>query len=348
MYKNVAGQKIAVFAWDTDNETEKTGDAGNITAQISKDGGATAATDDTNPTELDATDAPGIYIFDMTQAETNADMIILFAKSSTSNIKIEPVTIYTREQLNISSGIVEANVKQVSDDSTAADNLELDYDGTGYDKSASTIGTVSNVSDKSGYSISGDKNTLDDLNDVSSADVNSEVDTALNDIGLGWLFASDMADVNNATAGSFADLITNKDGSRTYDRSTDSLEAQTDILGSLNDISSADVNSACDTAITDNLNISGGIVESNVQQLAEDALTAIWGKQMADLAQGAPAADASVLDAINWLYAEWRNKTTTTDSVHKIYRDNGTTELAKANINDDGTTFTKSEFVSGA
>lgn len=99
MYKNVASQKIAVFAWDTDNETEKTGDAANITAQISKDGGATAATDDTNPTELDATDAPGVYIFDMTQAETNADMITLFAKSSTSNIKIEPVIIYTQEQM---------------------------------------------------------------------------------------------------------------------------------------------------------------------------------------------------------------------------------------------------------
>jgi hypothetical protein len=95
LYKNKSSQKIIVFAWDTGNSTEKTGDAANITAQISIDGGVCAATDDTNPTELDATDAPGIYIFDVTQAETNGDLITLFAKSSTSDIKIEPVIIYT-------------------------------------------------------------------------------------------------------------------------------------------------------------------------------------------------------------------------------------------------------------
>lgn len=94
-YKNVASQKVAVFAWDTANDTEKTGDAGNITAQISKDGGATAASNDVNPTELDATDAPGVYIFDLTQAESNCDLFVLFAKSSTADIKIEPVVIYS-------------------------------------------------------------------------------------------------------------------------------------------------------------------------------------------------------------------------------------------------------------
>lgn len=141
VYKNVASQKIAVFAWDTVNSTEKTGDAANITAQISKDGGATAATDDVNPTELDATDAPGIYIFDVTQAETNADLMILFAKSATSDIKIEPVIIYTQPQTR------DVNISQISGDSTAADNLELDYDGTGYNKSNSTIGTCTTNTD---------------------------------------------------------------------------------------------------------------------------------------------------------------------------------------------------------
>ena len=96
MYKNVASQKIAIFAWDGASGASKTGDASNITAQISIDGGARAATDDTNPTELDATDAPGIYIFDMTQAETNGDLIILSATSSTSDIVIRPVIIYTQ------------------------------------------------------------------------------------------------------------------------------------------------------------------------------------------------------------------------------------------------------------
>jgi hypothetical protein len=94
MFKNVASQKVAVFAWDNAAGAAKTGDAANITAQISIDGGATAATNDVNPTELDATDAPGTYIFDLTQAETNGDMIILQAASATSDIEIRPVFAY--------------------------------------------------------------------------------------------------------------------------------------------------------------------------------------------------------------------------------------------------------------
>lgn len=93
--KNVAGQKVAVYAFDSTNLTAKTGDAANITAQISLDGAATAATNDVNPTELDAADAPGVYIFDLTQAETNADLAILAAVSSTANIELTPLLIYT-------------------------------------------------------------------------------------------------------------------------------------------------------------------------------------------------------------------------------------------------------------
>ena len=95
MIKNTASQIAAVFAWDSANNAPKTGDAANITAQISKDGGATAATNDTNPTELDATDAKGIYLFDLTQAETNGDLIIISAVSSTASIDLDPVVVYT-------------------------------------------------------------------------------------------------------------------------------------------------------------------------------------------------------------------------------------------------------------
>ena len=95
MFKNVASQKLAVFAWDNASGAPKTGNAAQISAQLSKDGGATAATNDAAPTELDATDAKGIYIFDMTQAETNADLVILSAVSSTADIDLQPVIIYT-------------------------------------------------------------------------------------------------------------------------------------------------------------------------------------------------------------------------------------------------------------
>ena len=129
IYKNVASQKIAVYAYDSINDGGKAGDAGNITAEISKDGAASAATDDTNPTELDAADHPGIYIFDMTQAETNADLILTSAVSSTSDIYIEPVIVYT---VPGDGTALAADAIEISGDSTAADNLEAMYDGAGY------------------------------------------------------------------------------------------------------------------------------------------------------------------------------------------------------------------------
>ena len=98
MRKNIAGQQIPILAWDMSNNEEKTGDAANITAQISLDGAASIALDDNgaNPTELDATDAPGVYIFDLTQEETNGDMIIISAVSSTSGVRMNPIVIRTR------------------------------------------------------------------------------------------------------------------------------------------------------------------------------------------------------------------------------------------------------------
>lgn len=95
LFKNIANQKLAVYAYDTDADAPETGDAANITCELSIDGGASSALGDTNPTELDTTDHPGIYIFDLTQAETNGDMLIFSPVSSTANIHTEPVIVYT-------------------------------------------------------------------------------------------------------------------------------------------------------------------------------------------------------------------------------------------------------------
>ena len=149
-YKNVSGQKIAIYAHDTAGDAPKTGDETNITAQISKDGGATAATNDANPTELDAADAPGIYIFDLTQAETNAEMIVFSAVSATAGISIEPVII------NTSPTWMASQVAQTADHAASVAAILVD---TGIDIPA----------------------LIAALNDLSAAQVNAEVDTALAD-----------------------------------------------------------------------------------------------------------------------------------------------------------------------
>ena len=83
IYKNVASQKLAVFAYTPADGAAKTGDAANITAYLSKDWGAAAPLADTNPTELDATNMPGWYVFDLAQTETDAEVLIVAPKSAT-------------------------------------------------------------------------------------------------------------------------------------------------------------------------------------------------------------------------------------------------------------------------
>ena len=94
MFKNVAGQFVIVYAWDSANGVPKEGDAAQITGRVSKDSIDSAATNDANPTEL--ANAPGQYAFLMTAAETNCDLFGLTATSSTADIDIQPVIIYTR------------------------------------------------------------------------------------------------------------------------------------------------------------------------------------------------------------------------------------------------------------
>lgn len=95
MLRNTASQKLTLLAIDTSTNTPKTGDAANLTAYESLDDGAVTVLGDTSATELDATNAPGLYSFDLTQGETNGTKILFSGKSSTANIKLIPLLAYT-------------------------------------------------------------------------------------------------------------------------------------------------------------------------------------------------------------------------------------------------------------
>lgn len=97
MFKNTASQKVYVFAFTPADGLPKTGDAGQITAYVAKDFGSVTVLGDTSATECDATNAPGLYLFDITQTETNADVLMVSGKSSTPGVKIigAPTTIFT-------------------------------------------------------------------------------------------------------------------------------------------------------------------------------------------------------------------------------------------------------------
>lgn len=120
MQKNIASQKLIVFAFDSTTNLPKSGDAANITAYVSKDYGSVTVLADTSATEMEATNAKGYYLFDLAQAETNADTLFFSGKSTTANIVVVgvPATVFTTApnfnatQIT-SGGIVQADLQTI-------------------------------------------------------------------------------------------------------------------------------------------------------------------------------------------------------------------------------------------
>lgn len=141
MFKNVASQKVIFFAFDSTTNLPKTGDAANITPYVSKDYGSVTAITDTSATEMDSTNAKGYYLVDLTQSETNADTLLFSAKSSTANIVVvgAPAIVFT------SAATPAVDILSISGDTTAADNAEAFFDGTGYAGTNNVIPTVTTL-----------------------------------------------------------------------------------------------------------------------------------------------------------------------------------------------------------
>lgn len=223
-----------------------------LDSEVSIDGGT--FTDCANEA-VEIASASGMYYLDLTASEMNGDTIAVIIKSSTG--KTTPIVLYPEE-----AGDIRVNVTQISDDSTAADNLEAAADEQGYNLgggaivAASVTGNVGgNVTGNVGGNVSGSVGSIatggivaasfaagaitaaaiaadaidaDALAADAIAEINATVDAALADIRLDELLAAD-SDIDGATpptVGSvFFELLTKTAGSFTYDQATDSLEA---------------------------------------------------------------------------------------------------------------------------
>jgi hypothetical protein len=93
-----------------------------------------------------------------------------------------------------------------------------------------------------------------------------------------------------------------------------------------------------------NLNALLGVGDTASNDLPNQILD---GDTLAELAQAAPAATPTLAAAMMLLYMALRNGLDTTSTLKSIKNDAGTV-ITKATLSDDGTTFTKAEFISGA
>ena len=69
---------------------------------------------------------------------------------------------------------------------------------------------------------------------------------------------------------------------------------------------------------------------------------------VAEMAQGILPVAPTIEGILNTLYRKLRNKSETTENEDSVYNDAGTIKLIKATLSDNGTTFTKGEYGSGA
>ncbi len=157
----------------TDFTTRETG-LSSFTVYRSRDGAAAAAMTTPTINETDVTNMPGVYellldedmtvgsgnlseamVFHITQASM-APVSVEIELFSPANYTVGTVTTNTDMRGTDSAALATGvNVTQISGDSTAADNLEAMYDGTGYidDTAPSSRSQVSNISTVGGGAV---------------------------------------------------------------------------------------------------------------------------------------------------------------------------------------------------
>lgn len=69
--------------------------------------------------------------------------------------------------------------------------------------------------------------------------------------------------------------------------------------------------------------------------------------QASEPSQGAPPASPTPEEMIKYIYFKLRNRGLTTATEDAMYADDGITKIMKATLSDNGTTFEKSEYISG-
>ena len=365
MFKNVASQKWVVFAFDATNNTPKTGDANQITGSIWIDG-VENAIDDTNPTEL----AHGYYAFDIAQAETNGDYLLMEAVSSTGDIVVVGVP-----------GAVFTTAPASNTLTVAAIQVEMEENG------ASLLDTIADAIASGTYGLSALKTLIDALQTV--VDAIQTVTDNLPDAGALTALLADIASILG-----YADLI--DDGTNGLAaikaevegiggvamRGTDSAAlasswtaALATALGNytaaragyLDELAAANLPTDVDTLktycdILDNAtnglaNIKTlidaltafveGLHDLSAAQVNAEVVDALGTDTIAELAQGIPAATPTIKTALMFLYMALRDELTVTSSELGIHNDAGT-KIAKKALSDNGTTYTEGKAASGA
>jgi len=323
-------KKMGPFVDDTDGKTAETALTINqADVRLSKNGGAFAQKNDSNAASHDENGYYGVQL-DATDTGTLGSLRVAISVSGALPVWHDFM-------------VLTANVY---DTMFSTDKLDVNIASTDDIDFSATQKTSLNAATPDLSAITGDKDSY--KADVAGHDTEmAHLDV---DVSSRNAIAPDNANIVNihnivksGGTGDCAAILADTNELQTDDIPTKIAAVQTEV--DKIDALQTDLDTITDTGVN-TVSISANAIDASA--LASDAVDEIWAKAMSDLAQGAPSATASVLTAINYLYEAWRNKTETTATRITTYKDDGTTELTRSTISDDGTTFTKGEMVTGA
>lgn len=295
------GQSVTLqyTAWNTSTNAYVTGDSANHTLRWVKDGTASAPTN--SPSEVDATNAPGIYKVVLTSTEAQCQVGTLAGKSSTSNVILIGITV-TFENLPTASpgaanGVFIAGTNAATTITTA---LTTTFTGN-------LTGSVNSVTGNVGGNVVG-----------STASVTGAVGSVTGNVG-----GNVVGSVGSVT-GAVGSVTGNVGGN---------------VTGSVGSIATGGIASAsfASGAITAAAIATGAI---DADAIATDAVTELWSPTFSDLS-AVPGATASVFAGLNFMYMMTRNKLTQTATTQTLFKDDSATAVGTATVSDDGTTFTR-------
>jgi hypothetical protein len=134
------------------------------------------------------------------------------------------------------------------------------------------------------------------------------------------------------------------------------LSSISSAISALNDVSTAEVNSQCDLALSDydpptraelTSDISGLETKIDTIDTVVDSILSLLDDARSEPGDGAPPVNADAVTKLDYLYKFMRNKIETTATKIHVYDDAGTNKDHTATISDDGTTATRGEFGAG-
>jgi hypothetical protein len=314
MQKNTVSKWI-VFAFQDEGGANPgepvTGDAAQITANLRIDGGGADAVDDTNPTELE----DGYYVFDITAAESDGDLLLICPQSATGNVNVigVPGAIYTTPPYFSTMGIEsDGDLTKVNslDGHTVqtGDTYALAAGSTGFAAIDTVVDAILVYTAEIGAAGAG--LTAVPWNASWDAEVESEVTDSLvaHNLDHLCLTATAGSDMTTEVADNtiLSRMLAAGDTSA-YEPGTESLDA---IVTQLDTIAAGSVLNTAHTEPT-----------------------------------GVPASNETLADKIGYVFAALTNVVTVTGSAMTLY-DGADTPMWKKNLADDGSTFTEGKATS--